>query len=155
MREWAVTMETGPPEQAAAAAGPAWTTRRIVWRASLLCLTGLSLYLLFPKLVDVVEIAEPLGGGRAGLLPRRIGAAVEANDRQFRGRRGDDRGELRRRRRVEHDEGQVHMLQEVDRALEVVVQLDLQGDRVGLEVDQAIARAVLRPRRGRHRDNRP
>src|SRR5262245_5302938 len=46
-------METGSLEDAAAVAPPGWTPRRIAWRAGLLCLTGLSLYLLFPRLVDV------------------------------------------------------------------------------------------------------
>ncbi len=58
MREFGPgTMETGPLDDGAAAPGgvapPTWTRRRIVKRASLLCLTALSLYLLFPKLVDV------------------------------------------------------------------------------------------------------
>jgi hypothetical protein len=46
-------METGPLDDGAPVAPPAWTTRRLVRRAVLLLLTALSLYLLFPKILDL------------------------------------------------------------------------------------------------------
>src|SRR4051812_39229340 len=44
----------------------------------------------FPQLIEVVEVPEPLGGRRAGLLPRLVRPAVETDHRQLWGGRGND-----------------------------------------------------------------